>query len=99
MLRACPVIVSIPLTHAIKFNPSKIVGMLFPSPTLKLNFQPNINLDGCAIKFVSDVKYLGVCLNLLINMVKMMLTLTGKYDIYIALPTPLDLNFIDALNQ
>ena len=37
--------------------------MLFPSPTLKLNFQPNINLDGCAIKLVSDVKYLGVCLN------------------------------------
>ena len=37
--------------------------MLFPSPTLKLTFQPNINLDGCAIKFVSDVKYLGVCLN------------------------------------
>ena len=35
----------------------------------------------------------------LINMVKMMLTSTGKYDIYIALPTPLDLNFIDALNQ
>ena len=32
-------------------------------------------------------------------MLKMILTLTGKYDIYIALPTPLDLNFIDALNQ
>ena len=51
------------LTHAIKFNPNKTAGMLFPSPTLKLNFQPNINLDGCAVKFVSDVKYLGVCLN------------------------------------
>ena len=51
------------LTLAIKFNSNKTVGMLFPSPTLKLNFQPNINLDGCAIRFVSDVKYLGVYLN------------------------------------
>ena len=51
------------LTHAIKFNANETVGMLFPSPTLKLNFHPNINLDGCAIKFVSDIKYLGVCLH------------------------------------
>ena len=50
------------LTHAIEFNPDKTVGMLFPYPTLKLNFLPNINLDCCAIKFVSDVKYLG-CLS------------------------------------
>ena len=46
-------------THAIKFNSDKTAGMLFPSPMLKLNFQPNINLDGCANKFVCNV-----CLNL-----------------------------------
>ena len=41
------------LTHEIKFNPDKTVGML-SSPCL-LDFQPNIKLDNCAIKFVTDV--------------------------------------------
>ena len=43
------------LTHEIKFNPDKTVGMLSSSPLLTIDFQPNIKLDNCAIKFVTDV--------------------------------------------
>ena len=69
--------------------------MLFSSLTLKPNFQPNINLDGCAIKFVSDVTYLGVCLN---HYYKDDADINRQVRYYIVQPTPLDLYFIDALN-
>ena len=41
------------LTHEIKFNPDKTV-VCFLLLCL-LDFQPNIKLDNCAIKFVTDV--------------------------------------------
>ena len=36
-------------THEIKFNPDKTVSILSPSPSLQLNLQANMKLDGCVV--------------------------------------------------
>ena len=50
-------------THNIIFNCQKTPGLPFVSSNFKLNIKPNVVLGDFKIRFVNEIKYLGVFLN------------------------------------
>ena len=50
-------------THNIIFNCQKTPGLPFVSSNFKLNIKPNVVLGDFKIRFINEIKYLGVFLN------------------------------------
>ena len=50
-------------SHNIIFNCQKTLGLSFTSSNFELNIKPNVVLGDFKIRFVNEIKYLGVFLN------------------------------------